>query len=167
MSIMRSDPWSEAVSLRQAVDSLLQESFIRPRSGDGSAGTSVLVLDVEEREDNFVVTAPIPGIDAKNVELSILGDTLRIRAERTDERQQEGDGKRWLLREQRYGAFERTVTLPCAVKADKAAAEFKDGLLTVTLPKGEEAKERRIPIRAAQNQGQDQQQTGDKQQSQA
>ena len=165
MSIMRSDPWSEPMSLRQAMDTLLQESFIRPRAGEGSTGTSVLTLDVEEREDDFVVSAPVPGIDPKHVELSILGDTLRIRAERKDERQQEGDGKRWLLREQRYGAFERTVTLPCAVKADKAAAEFKDGLLTVTLPKGEEAKERRIPIRAAQNQ--DQQQKGGQQQLKA
>lgn len=99
-----------------------------------------------------MVTTPIPGMKPENVEISVLGDTLRIRAERRDERREEGNGKRWLLREQHYGAFERTVTLPSAVKADQANAEFQDGMLTITLPKADETKERRIPIQAAQNQ---------------
>jgi HSP20 family protein len=151
MSITQWDPWSEAVSLRQAMDRLLQESVVRPRAGDRGATAVTLALDVEERGDDFVVTAPIPGMKPENVEISVLGDTLRIRAERRDDRREEGDGKRWLLREQHYGAFERTVTLPSAVKADQANAEFTDGMLTITLPKAEETKERRIPIQAGQN----------------
>ena len=153
MSITRWDPWGEAVSLRQAMDSLLQESIVRPRSGSGAASPVTLALDIEERGDDFVLTTPIPGMKPENVEISVLGDTLRIRAERRDERREEGDGKRWLLREQHYGAFERTVSLPSAVKADQANAEFTDGILTITLPKAEETRERRIPIHAAQNQG--------------
>ena len=152
MSITRWDPWGEAVSLRQAMDSLLQESIVRPRSGVGGATAVTLTLDIEERGDDFVVTAPIPGVKPENVELSVLGDTLRIRAERRDERREEDERKRWLLREQHYGAFERTVTLPSAVKADQANAEFMDGILTITLPKAEETKERRIMIRPGQNQ---------------
>lgn len=152
MSITRWDPWGEAVSLRQAMDSLLQESIVRPRAGSGGATAVSLALDIEERGDDFVITTPIPGMKPENVEISVLGDTLRIRAERRDERRQEGDGKRWLLREQHYGAFERTVTLPSAVKADQANAEFADGILTITLPKAEETEERRIPIQATQNQ---------------
>jgi HSP20 family protein len=153
MSITRWDPWGEAVSLRQAMDSLLQESVVRPRSGSGAASVVTLALDIEERGDDFMITTPIPGMKPENVEISVLGDTLRIRAERRDERREEGDGKRWLLREQHYGAFERTVSLPSAVKADQANAEFTDGILTITLPKAEETRERRIPIQAAQNQG--------------
>ena len=157
MGITRWDPWGEAVSLRQAMDSLLQESIVRPRSGSGGASAVTLTLDIEERGDDFVITTPIPGMKPENVEISVRGDTLRIRAERRDERREEGDGKRWLLREQHFGAFERTVTLPSAVKADQANAEFTDGILTITLPKAEETKQQRIPIQAGQNQPQGQQ----------
>ena len=69
-------------------------------------------------------------------------------------RREEGEGQRWLLREQRYGAFARLVTLPSAVNADQASAAFQDGILTITLPKAEVGKARRIPVRAGQ-QGQD------------
>lgn len=70
----------ETVSLREAMDGLLQESFVRPRPGDASDRSVPLALDVEERGDVFVVTAPIPGINPEDVELSVLGDTVRIRA---------------------------------------------------------------------------------------
>jgi HSP20 family protein len=167
MSITRWDPWGEAVSLRQAMDSLLQESIVRPRSGGGGATAVTLALDIEERGDNFVVTAPIPGMKPENVEISVLGDTLQIRAERRDERREEDEGKRWLLREQHYGAYERMVTLPSTVKADQANAEFTDGILTITLPKAEETKERRIPIQVGQNpnKGKQEQDQGQKNQS--
>jgi HSP20 family protein len=144
MSITRWDPWNEAMSLREAMDSLLQESVVRPR-GPGRMG---LALDVEERGDAFVITAPIPGMKPENVDISVQGDLLQIRAERQEERREEGEGRRWVLREQRYGTFERMLTLPSAVKADQAQAEFQDGLLTITLPKAEEAKTRRIPVTA-------------------
>jgi HSP20 family protein len=144
MSITRWDPWTEAMSLREAMDSLLQESVVRPR-GPGRMG---LALDVEERGDAFVITAPIPGMKPENVDISVQGDLLQIRAERQEERREEGEGRRWVLREQRYGTFERMLTLPSAVKADQAQAEFQDGLLTITLPKAEEAKTRRIPVTA-------------------
>jgi HSP20 family protein len=147
------------VSLREAMDTLLQESFVRPRmTGTGRGdGSMALALDVEEQGDDYVVTAPIPGIKPENVEISVMGDTLRIRAERQEKRQEEGEGKRWLMREQRYGAFERLVTLPSPVKADQANAEFQDGILTITLPKAEEAKERRIPVQAGKGQAKDKQ----------
>jgi HSP20 family protein len=155
MSITRWDPWGEAMSLREAMDSLLQESVVRPRGLGRTEGSMALTLDVEERGDDYVVNAPIPGIKPEDVELSVLGETLHIRAERREERREDGEGARWLLREQRYGAFERRVTLPSAVKTDQATAEFRDGVLTITLPKAEEAKERRIPVQTGQRQGQE------------
>jgi HSP20 family protein len=153
MSITRWDPWSDMVSLRDAMDRLLAESVVRPR-GESGGMTSSLAVDVSERGDDFVVTAPIPGVSPQDVEISILGDTLRIHGERREERQEGGEGQRWLIREQRYGSFERMVRLPSPVKADSANAEFRDGILTITLPKTEEAKERRIPVRGGMGQGQ-------------
>ena len=154
MSITRWDPWGEMVSLRDAMDRLVSESFIRPFGESGRGGASSVAVDVREEGDHFVVTAPVPGVNPDDVEISALGDTLRIRGERREERQEGSEGQRWIMREQRFGSFERTVRLPTSVKADAANAEFRDGILTVTLPKSEEAKERRIPIRGGRGAGQ-------------
>ncbi len=155
MSITRWDPMSETMSLRQAMDRLLEESFVLPalrRGPDGDGRSMNLALDVRETSDSFVVTAPVAGVTPADVEVTVLGHTVRIRGERREERQ-EGDNDRWLLREQWYGAFERTLTLPVPVQGDEAKAEFKDGLLTITLPKADEAKERRIPVHVSGTEG--------------
>ena len=154
MSITRWDPWGDMVSLRDAMDRLLSESFIRPRGEGGGGAVGSLAVDVREAGDTFVVSAPVPGIAPDDIEVTVLGDTIRIRGERREERQEGGEGQRWLMREQHFGSFERMVRLPAPVKADAANAEFKDGILTITLPKTEEAKERRIPIRGGRQSGQ-------------
>ena len=85
----------------------------------------------------------------------MLGDTLRIHGQRREERREAGEGQRWLLREQRYETPSSGCSrLPSSVKADQAWAEFHDRILSITLPKAEETKERRIPVRAGQ-QGQE------------
>ncbi len=147
MSISRWDPFGDIVSLREAMNNLLEESFVRPRPGQGET-TAGLALDVRETVDAFTVTASVPGVDPADVDITVLGDTLQIRGERREERSDEGGQEgRWLVRERRYGAFQRAVSLPTAVKADEANAEFKDGVLTVTLPKADQAKPRTIPVR--------------------
>jgi len=149
MNIARWDPWGEMVSLRDAMERLVSDSFVRGRSGDvAGAGASTLAVDVHEQGDDFVLTAPTPGVQPEDVEITVRGDLVRIRGERRDEREESGDDRRWLMREQRFGSFERVLRLPSPVSADSAQAEFKDGILTVTLPKTEESKERRIPIQA-------------------
>jgi len=151
MSSSRWDPWGDIVSLREAMNNLLEESFVRPRQGAGGTGTVAgLALDLRETADAFVVTASVPGVAAADVTITVLGDTLRITGERREDREQPGDEGRWIVRERRFGAFERTLSLPTSVKADQAAADFKDGVLTITLPKADEAKPRHIPVRAGQ-----------------
>ena len=148
MSISRWDPLGELVSLREAMNNLLEESFVRPRQG-GAGQAAGLAVDVRETPDAFVVTASVPGVSPEEVDITVLGDVLRIRGERRDDRQEEGENGRWLIRERRFGAFERTIALPTTVKGDAASADFKDGVLTITLPKAEEAKPRSIPVRGA------------------
>jgi HSP20 family protein len=135
------------MSLRDAMDRLIAESFV-PMRGEKSMAAAPLSVDVREQGDNFIVTAPVPGVPPDDVEITILGDTLRIRGERRESKEQSDEQNRWIIREQQYGMFDRTVALPTAVKADFAKAEFKGGVLTITLPKSEEAKERRIPVSA-------------------
>jgi len=153
MSSTRWDPWGDIVSLREAMNNLLEESFVsRGRPGapgaPGAPSAVGLALDIRELGDAFEVTASVPGVAPDDVEITVLGDRLRIRGERKEESEQKGEQGRWVLRERRFGAFERTVNLPTAVKPDAAAAEFKDGVLTVRLPKADEARPRTIPVRS-------------------
>ncbi len=148
MSITRWDPWGDIVSLREAMNNLLEESFVRPRPGVSGPGmASSLALDVKETPDKFIVTASVPGVPESDIDIGILGDTLRIRGQRKEEIEETGEGSRWLLRERRFGSFERTVSLPMSVEAEKATASFKDGVLTIELPKAEAATPRTIPVR--------------------
>jgi HSP20 family protein len=149
MSITRWDPWGDIVSLREAMNNLLEESFVRPRPGVSGPGmASSLALDVKETPEKFVVTASVPGVPESDIDISILGDTLRIRGQRKEETEETGEGGRWLLRERRFGSFERTVSLPMSVESDNATASFKDGVLTIELPKAEAARPRNIPVKA-------------------
>lgn len=144
MSIQRWDPWRDIVSLREAMNSLLEESFVRPRGG--ALTTAGMPIDLRETDDSYIVETVLPGAKPENVDISVLGDNLRISAEVRDEG--ERSGEKWLVRERRFGRFERSITLPTQVKADQATADFRDGILTITLPKSEAARPRSIPVRA-------------------
>ncbi len=145
MAIQRYDPFREVVSLRDAVNSLLQDSVVRP-IGAGIPGDDavMLPLDIAETENEFVVKAALPGARPEDVQITAHGNTLTIRGEiRSDEEKQ---GEQYHLRERRFGQFQRTVTLPTSISADKAQAHFEDGVLTLTLPKSEEAKPKQIKV---------------------
>ena len=152
MSIARWDPWTDVVSLRDAMDRLMNESVLRSRGDGAFQSNGGPPLDIHEEGDNFVVSAQLPGVSPDEVEITVLGDSLRIRGERQEQQQRGGEGKRWIVREQRYGSFERLVRLPSGVKADGADADYKDGILTITLPKAEDAKAKRVPVRAGSSQ---------------
>jgi HSP20 family protein len=147
MAIERWDPFREAISLRDAMNTLLQESFIRPTGLLAGDGLAALPLDVSETEDEFVVKASLPGIRPEDVQITVQGDTLTIRGEsKADE---ERKGEHWHVRERRSGRFQRSVSLAAPVSADRAQAHYEHGVLTLTLPKAEEAKPRQIKIGGA------------------
>ena len=102
------------------------------------------VLDVHEDADNFVIRAELPGLKRDNINVSLQDGALIISGERTAEKVEEGVE---VHRQERfYGKFQRALTLPTPVAADKIKAQYKDGVLTVTLPKAEEAKPKQIDI---------------------
>lgn len=144
MAIERWDPFREAVSLRDAMNTLFQESFVRPGGPAGQGGYAALPLDVCETENEFVVKAALPGVKPDDVQITVHGDTLTIRAEsKADEEKQ---GEHWHIRERRFGAFQRSVSLSTPVNSDNAQARYEDGVLTLTLPKSEAAKPRQIKV---------------------
>ena len=146
-NIVRWDPFSDVVSLRDAMDRLFEESFIQPRLfAPIREGMGQLALDVVENDNDVVVKASVPGIKPEDIDVTVVGDTLTIKGEIKSEKKEEKVN--YVLRERRFGAFQRSLTLPVEVQADKARAEFENGVLTLTLPKVEEIKPKQIKVNA-------------------
>jgi HSP20 family protein len=104
-------------------------------------------LEVVEQESEFLVTAELPGLEEKDFQLEVHGNVLTLRGEKRSETSGEQKGRHFT--ERVYGEFRRAIELPVEVASDKASASFKNGVLTVTLPKVETAKVRHIPVNAA------------------
>ncbi|MGZ6373058.1 MAG: Hsp20/alpha crystallin family protein, partial [Candidatus Limnocylindria bacterium] len=142
-NLTRFDPFREMISLRQAMDRLFEDSFVSPltwRSFEGEAITPS--LDMHQTPDEIVVTAALPGVKPKDVEITLTGQTLQIRGELKADEKVERD--QYLYRERRYGSFSRQLQLPVRVEGDKTQATFDDGVLTLHIPKAEEVKPRQI-----------------------
>ncbi len=138
------DSFREVAELQSEMNRLFSGLFGRPSNGGMNRDRAwAPPMDMEETKDELVVTAELPGVEEKAINLSITGDLLTLRGERmAPEPKVEGSyrGERW------FGRFERTVTLPFPVQADKVKATYRDGVLTITLPKVEEIKPREIKI---------------------
>ena len=145
--IVRWDPVREMVSMRNQMDRLMSDVFSTPAAwqNDEYAGFMRLALDVSENDNTYTVHASLPGIKAEDVDISFSENTLTIKGETKDERTEENE--KWHLRERRFGSFMRAISLPSAIKEDAIDARFEDGVLTLTLPKAEEVKPRRIAIK--------------------
>ncbi len=143
-NLIRWEPARDFMTLREAMDHLFDDAFTRPLSMRD--GWSVPAVDMYQTDDDVVVKATIPGFKADDVQINVTGDILTLRGE--VKREEEKKDKAWHIREQRWGSFERSIALPTAVVADKARAEFENGILTVTLPKAEEVKPKTITVKA-------------------
>jgi len=145
-SLIRWHPASEMVSLRDAMDRLLGESFIRPWFGRGTLfGGEALALDMYETGNEVVVEATVPGVKPEEIDVQVTGNTLTIKGERKEEKKEERAS--YIYQERSFGSFCRSVTLPTEVDVDKANAEFEHGVLTLTLPKSEAVKPKSIKIK--------------------
>ncbi|RJP46827.1 MAG: Hsp20/alpha crystallin family protein [Anaerolineaceae bacterium] len=143
-NLIRFEPMREMITLREAMDRLFNDAFT-PSAG-ATGGWQVPAVDLYQTDDEVVVKASLPGMKSDDVQISITGDMLSLKGEFKQE--EEKKEKAYHLREQRYGAFERTFPLPTAVVPDKAKAEFENGILTITLPKAEEVKPKMITVKA-------------------
>jgi HSP20 family protein len=144
-SLTRWDPTREMVSLREAMDRLFSESFIRPWFGPGRslAGESV-ALDMYETDDEIVVEAGLPGFKPNEVDVQVTGNVLTIKGEHKEEKREETAS--YIYQERRHGSSHRSVTLPSEVNVDKAKAQFEDGVLKLSIPKLEKARPKTIAI---------------------
>jgi len=140
----RWEPFREISELQTEMNRLFGGVFGRSMPANGGERFWAPAVDVYETKDELVVSAELPGMTEKDITLSLADDVLTLSGERTpaQEIKPEGAhrGERW------YGKFERSLTLPVPVQADKVKATYRDGVLTVTLPKVEETKPRQIAI---------------------
>ena len=134
--LVRWSPARDTVSLREAMDRLFEESFLRPDLfGTGEAAAGALPLDMYETENDVVVKASVPGVKPEDIEVTVTGDLLTIKGEFKSEEKTEK--RNFLRQERRYGSFCRQLGLPVRVDSNKATASFENGILTLTLPKVE------------------------------
>jgi len=143
-NLIRWEPAREMMTLREAMDHLFDDAFTRPFRLSNSFG-SVPSVDMYQTDNEIVVKAAIPGVKTDDVQINVTGELLTIKGEVKEK--EEVKEKAYHLREQRWGTFERSIALPTEVIADKAKAEFENGVLTITLPKAEEVRPKSINIK--------------------
>jgi len=153
----RAHEWHPFDSLRNQVDRLfrdfetgfLQSPFYRDVDSFWRRDVAFPVtpaVDIVEKDNAFEISAELPGLDVKNIELSVSDDVLTLKGEKKEEKEEKTKDR--YVSERRYGSFRRSVQLPASVDANKIEASYKSGLLTVTLPKSADAQKKQtvIPI---------------------
>ncbi len=144
MTTDRWDPFREMLTFREAMDRWLQQSI----SGTGQLLSNIrpesIPIDAIERSDSFEVRAAVPGVRPEDVEVTVQGERVTIRAEaRATE---EPDADNWLMREHRFGLLQRSITLPAPVSSENAEARIENGVLSLRLPKTQGVEARRISV---------------------
>ncbi|MFQ3660970.1 MAG: Hsp20/alpha crystallin family protein [Chloroflexaceae bacterium] len=141
-SLTRWEPFEGMVTLRDAMNQLLADSFVWPRASTFLGA----MLDLYETDNAYTVELAAPGLKPDQFEITLEHNVLTIRGQVKAELP---EGARYHIQERRFGEFRRSITLPSAVDAEKIQANLKDGILTIHMPKVESARTRRIEIKAA------------------
>lgn len=152
--VRRPSPIGELVSLRQAMDRLFEDSFVRPAWGSRTwsfGEGAALPLDVSRDANALHVEAALPGIDPDDVQITVENGTLTIAAESRSEREEKNDQGEVLVQEIRRGSVSRSIALPAGLEPDKANATFENGVLRLDIPIAETVKPRQIRISPTTN----------------
>jgi len=149
MTINNWEPIRDLVTLREAMNKLFEESFVRPPTtrwlrARAQEGRCDLPLDAYVTSDDLIIVAQVPGLSPEDVEITIEGDTLSIKGEF----KAPAEDVDYMMQERPYGTFCRTLRLNIPVQPDKAEAVFDKGVLVLTLPKAEEVKPKIIKVKA-------------------
>jgi HSP20 family protein len=147
MAIVRFEPFRDLVTIQDRMNRLFNEAFRGPRAGDedwGLGGSWAPAVDILEQDGNIVLKAELPGVDPKDVDVRVENNTLTLKGERKADHEVKKENYHRV--ERSYGTFTRSFSLPNVVDTEKIKAEYRDGVLNVTLPTKEEAKPKQISI---------------------
>ncbi|MDY7038983.1 MAG: Hsp20/alpha crystallin family protein [Thermodesulfobacteriota bacterium] len=145
MELMPWRPFGTLGTLRREMDDIWDRFFGETSLAKTMKGEWNPSVDISETKDNFVVKAELPGLDAKDVNVSISGNILTVKGEKKKEEEEKDEHHHYV--ERYYGSFQRSFQLPANVKTDKIDANFHNGVLKVVLPKTEEARKKEIEIK--------------------
>jgi HSP20 family protein len=145
VTITRFTPMTDFVSLREAMDRLFEDSFIRPTTLNGMpAGQIAVPVDLWETNDAYHLRADLPGLTAEQIDINATADTIAIAGELKGAADVANDG--WLRQERRAGKFQRSFTLPVQIDPAKVTATFEHGVLELVVPKSDQVKPRTIKV---------------------
>lgn len=145
MAIIRWDPFRDLITLREKMNRLFEEAYsARGEDKDLVASTWTPSVDIYETEQELILTAELPGIEEKDIEIKIEDNTLTLKGERQFEKESKEENYHRI--ERAYGSFYRSFTLPHYVDQDNIQAEHANGVLKITMPKKPELKPRKVEI---------------------
>ena len=147
MNLVRWEPLNDLVTLRQAMNRLFEDSFVRlpNTAGDGDSAF-IPAVDIYETADKIGLKAAMPGVKPDDIDINVTPEGVTIKGESKSEN--EVKDEHYVRREFRYGAFARTIALPQGLKIDRAEASMDNGVLTLEIPKAEEVKPKSVKIKA-------------------
>ena len=144
MSLVRYNPWQEMNSLQRQLNHLFDDALTDVHWGDFGNLTKVPAAELTETDDAVHLKLEIPGMEAKDLDIQVMADRVAIAGERKSETKTEEDGK--TRSEFRYGKFSRVIPLPVKIQNTNVTADYKDGILNLTLPKAEEEKNKVVKV---------------------
>jgi HSP20 family protein len=146
-SVTRWNPIRDMISLREAMDQVFNENYLRNREARQQGLVWQLPIDAYATEDAIVLKADVPGLKPEDLEVTLEGDTLTIRGELKNR----AESQNFILRERASGRFERVLTINTPIDPSKVEATFEDGVVTIVLPKSEAVKPKQIKVTAKNN----------------
>ena len=150
MAIVRWEPFQDLFVTQDRFNRLFNATFFRAFGDEeGTTRTWAPAVDIFENDNNIVLKAELPGVDPKDVEVRVEDNTLYLKGERKFEKEVKEDNYHRI--ERSYGSFSRSFALPGSIDSDKVQAEYQDGILSLTIPKREEAKPKTIKINVSKN----------------
>ena len=144
MSLVRYNPWREMSHLQRQLNSLFDDALIPENWSDFSNLSKIPAAELTENDEAFNLKLEVPGMEAKDLDIEVTVDRVSISGERKSETKSEENGR--TRSEFRYGKFSRVISLPTAIQNTNVTAEYKDGILNLTLPKAEEEKTKVVKV---------------------
>jgi HSP20 family protein len=144
MALVRYNPWHEMNSLQRQLNRLFDDALTTDGWGDFGNFSKVPAAELTETDDAVHLKLEVPGMEAKDLDVQVMADRVAISGERKSEIKTEEDGR--TRSEFRYGKFSRVIPLPARIQNTNVIADYKDGILNLTLPKAEEEKNKVVKV---------------------
>ena len=148
MAIIRYNPWQEMSSLQRQLNRVFDDALAPERTNEFGNWSNFPSAEITEKDDAFYLRLEVPGIEAKDLDIQVMADRVAIAGERKSHTESEENGN--TRSEFRYGKFQRVIPLPARIQNTDVTADYKDGILHLTLPKSEDEKNKVVKVNLAQ-----------------